>query len=1115
MQNNLPPSAHDALHRGNSMPENNQPAQKSFFLPPPWPRILAILLLALVSLATAYTLGGFFLAPYLVSHYAPRYAAEQLQANLRLERVRINPLLFTFESEGLSLQVEEGAPLFAVQRLFIDFELTSLFRGPWTFADLAIESPSLHLLVDNEGHLNLAKLIEKLPRSEEPPDAEKKSPPSLLLKHLILSDGTVQLSDHSRAKPLNTTVTPISLELNNISNLPGQQGTYAVSASLPDGATLGWQGEMSLQPISATGIIELKELKAATVWNLFRDGLNLAEPVGTADLKAGYNFSTRNGEPGLLVHPADLTLRGLSLSEQGASQPFLKLKRLSVSNAQIDVAARQVIFPSIRLQGGRLAARVNKAGVGNWQRLVKATPESRATKNSGKKVKSSSGKELAWRIGIEAFDSTDFGLHYSDAGRAFPISLDANLTNISLTGSSLDLGRQEALVKGLALKNGGIALTQSPAADTATQGKKSPSEDTPETPGDGDGPEAKSPWKFSLDKFSASGLELGFIDQKSKPPLAYDLTDLQAEVKDFASPGEKPLSFDLHAGIRQGGSASLSGTVSQPMGQIEAKVSIDQLNLKPLESLLAQHAALSFVSGYFSTNTLLCYSTDGSRPSLTAEGGAKIERLRLNEEDSGERLFALKELAANEFALSLNPDRLNIKEVRLQEPGAKITIFKDKSLNLAKLGKQEAGAEEKPSGKKEKSSFPVTVEKIRLNGGVVDFADYSLVLPFATRIEQCKGTASGISTKPASRASLKFEGRVGEFGQARAQGSLSPANPKQFTDISVTFRNVAMKPLSPYSATFAGRTIAAGKLNLDLGYKIKNSELLGENTVMLENFSLGERIESPGAMDLPLDLAIALLTDSKGVIDIAMPISGNIDHPEFSYGHLVRQAIFNLLTKIATAPFRALGALLGGGAEKLDTVLFEPGKAELSPPEQEKLKKMSEALEKRKQLHLAVHGGFDPALDATALKSMQVRRILAKKLDLKLDPDEEPGPVAYDQAKTQRALEKLADDSLDSFQASYEETTGRKADRVNPALALFGRASEDQEFYKALFEHLVETAPLAEEELHALAEQRSHAVIKVLTDRFGAEATRISAGDARQTEAKENRVPARLELGIP
>jgi hypothetical protein len=244
-----------------------------------------------------------------------------------------------------------------------------------------------------------------------------------------------------------------------------------------------------------------------------------------------------------------------------------------------------------------------------------------------------------------------------------------------------------------------------------------------------------------------------------------------------------------------------------------------------------------------------------------------------------------------------------------------------------------------------------------------------------------------------------------------------------------------------------------------------------------------------------------------------------VDSPEFSYGHVIWQAIVNVLTKIVTAPFRALGALFGGDAENLDAVLFAPGRGELSPPEREKLKKVAGALGKRPQLKLTAHGAFDPALDGKAIKDRNLRLALAQELDDKVAPGEDPGPVAYDSAKTQRALERIAiarggKNAVDGFQASYEKSTGKKAKRVNPALGLIGVASEDREFYRALFGHLVESAPKPDAELQALGERRAAAIVEELTTKAGVDAARVAPGKAEPAEAKDKTVPARLELGV-
>ena len=156
---------------------------------------------------------------------------------------------------------------------------------------------------------------------------------------------------------------------------------------------------------------------------------------------------------------------------------------------------------------------------------------------------------------------------------------------------------------------------------------------------------------------------------------------------------------------------------------------------------------------------------------------------------------------------------------------------------------------------------------MEVSDGAVDFADLSLILPFATRIHEFNGVVSGISSAPETRASLQLDGQVAEYGEARVSGELTPAAPKQFSDIQVQFRNLALSPLSPYTATFAGRTIAAGRLNLDLQYRVENGKLNSENSIALQGLKLGDTVDTTLASSLPLE-AIVLETDAP-----AMPLS--------------------------------------------------------------------------------------------------------------------------------------------------------------------------------------------------------------------------------------------------
>lgn len=1118
-----------------------------------------------------YTLAGFFLVPYLVRHYVPELAAGQLQRQAAIGEVRFNPFLLRLEAKEFALRETDGAAIAGFQRLLVDLELESLFRWAWTFAEIRIEGLALDLVVDADGRLNLARMMDALPQGEARENAGERPPPRLLLRHAALAGGAVSFTDRSHGTAATVEVRPIDLELNEISTLPERSGDKAVTARLPGGGSLGWQGRLTLHPLASSGTVRVDGFRPAAVWKLLQDRLRLAEPGGVVDAAVSYRFAYAAGVTTLTADPIRVSVRELALTEEGASAPMLELASIEAPAARFDLAARELVVPQLAIRDGRAAAGVAVDGTVNWATLAKAaaapppatTPAPRAAAGA------------PWKVRVESLSVDNLALDYRDASRAVPVRIAAAssalelsaqaeaggeaprivldgisltvrelawteaesgapllaLQEVAATGGRLDLAENDLRLARVTVTGGEMGLNRSPEGVIRHAEVFGPAEGKVQRELEEAGRAAAAegrPWTFALDELAIAGFALGFTDQGTQPPLEVGLEKIDVTLKDLRNDGRTPFKADARVQVRQGGSVTATATVGPGAETVDAQVKLARVTLLPLAPLVAKFAALKLASGDVSGAARIAYRAGKGAPQLKATGAVAVGGLLLNEAETGERFLEWKALSANGVDLSLGPDRLAVAEVRLLEPGAKIVIFADRSVNLAKVVRREeappagagapASAPEAPAAADAKA-FPISVERVRVENGTVDFADLSLVLPFATRVKEFNGAATGIASDPASRASLKFEGRVDEFGEAAVDGSLAPFAPKTFTDIGVVFRNVAMTPFSPYSATFAGRKIASGKLNLDLQYKIDNSELKGENKVVLQEFTLGETVESPNAVSLPLDLAIALLTDSQGKIDLAVPVSGNVDSPEFSYGHVIWQAVVNVITKIVTAPFRALGAALGGDAEGLDSVAFAPGRAQLTPPEQERLKKVAEALAKRPQLQVTVRGGVDPAADGTALKERALRAALAQKLGVKLEPGEDPGPVAYDNAKTQRALEALAAErgganALADFQAAFEKTAGRPAKRVNPALALVGQASDDREFYVALFASLVEKAPAPEAELQALAESRAAAVVQALTATAGLDPARVAAGKPETAEARDRAVPSKLELGV-
>jgi hypothetical protein len=271
-------------------------------------------------------------------------------------------------------------------------------------------------------------------------------------------------------------------------------------------------------------------------------------------------------------------------------------------------------------------------------------------------------------------------------------------------------------------------------------------------------------------------------------------------------------------------------------------------------------------------------------------------------------------------------------------------------------------------------------------------------------------------------------------------------------------------------------------------------------------------VESPEAVDLPLDLAVELLEDTNGVIDLGLPVSGNLDSPEFSYGALIWKALGNLITKIVTSPFRALGALLpGGGEETFNTVAFEPGRPEVPPPEKEKLAKLAGALQKRPQLKLNVQGRYNPESDRAELRTAAVRQALAVRLGRKSAPGEEPGPVDFGSPETTKALEilfaeRLGAEALKALKAELkaaDEKAKKEAAAKGKAAPVETPAEDPGKAAKVLFDRLAAAEPVDDDALVRLGDARAQAVVAELSGPGQIAAERLEAKPAAALDPKD------------
>jgi hypothetical protein len=326
---------------------------------------------------------------------------------------------------------------------------------------------------------------------------------------------------------------------------------------------------------------------------------------------------------------------------------------------------------------------------------------------------------------------------------------------------------------------------------------------------------------------------------------------------------------------------------------------------------------------------------------------------------------------------------------------------------------------------------------------------------------------------------------------------------------------------------FAGFRIASGRLGLDLSYRVRDSVIEGDNKITLEQFTLGEHVDSPDALKLPFELAVNLLKDAEGKISLEVPVKGNLDDPQFSLVPLVWEAVGHFIGNIVAAPFRALAHLFGGGAgEDLGAIAFDPGRARLLPPEREKLVRVVEALAKHPELKLVIPARYDTAADARALNRAALGRDIGRRAGFAVTEEDEPGPVNIEDRPTRKALrtmyaERFSKAELDRLWTEAEAkelAAGTPAPSMTTRLRNFASGEpqlvDTREFHQTLLRRLRESQTLPASALAELAQKRALAIEAALTA-AGADTSRIERTiGAPTSDAEAKQVTVQLSLAV-
>lgn len=558
-------------------------------------------------------------------------------------------------------------------------------------------------------------------------------------------------------------------------------------------------------------------------------------------------------------------------------------------------------------------------------------------------------------------------------------------------------------------------------------------------------------------------------DKSTQVSLALDKVDLS--VKDFTLQKGRRFPVHLEGQFMDGGTLSFDGKLQLlPTLALEGSASIDKLALEPAEPYLRQFVNVKFESGTLTLNGNI--QTDVQQP-FAFQGAASINSLGLSEGSSDESLIGWQSLQITQLQLSLKDKQINTQPIIVEGLFGRVVIHRDKTTNIGQLVISQT--EDAKENDDKTTPFSIALESIELTDGTLQFADNSLPLPFSTRIHTLSGEVSTLSSVSAEPAQVKLQGEVAEYGLAQIEGTIHAWHPARQTNVHLIFSNLEIPEYSPYTVEFAGRKIEGGTMDLDLNYTISDNQLDGQNNLLLRDLKLGEEMASSDAMDLPLNLAIALLQDSDGVIDLTLPVSGDVGNPQFDFGKIIQQAIGNAITSVVTAPFSFLASLIGADSEDLGKVEFQAGGTDLLAPQRARIAKLRKALNQRPNLILELAGPFNQGFDGPVIQRQKAIAILQDRLA-------EQGREVRNPSLTAESNQDIVETMFSTFYPQ-QDLEALKTDFTEKRDDPTGEPSFDALAYRnQLAKQIIAAQSVTDAELKVIAKDRASAVQNALVN---------------------------------
>jgi uncharacterized protein involved in outer membrane biogenesis len=1052
---------------------------------------------------------SFLAAPPIARHVAVKQLSEALHRPVSIRKVSVNPFALTLTVEGLDIKEREGGASFAgFESLFVNLQASSLFRWGPVVDEIRLVDPKFRVARLAENRYSFSDLIDEF--AATPAKEEEGGPPAFSLNNIQISGGRVDFDD--RVLGEKHVIEEVALTLPFVSSMDYAAEIFVephFSAKI-DGAPFDVKGKS--KPFSTFRESEfelvLHEVRLPEYFDYLPLGLPVKLDSGLLDADLKLSFGQEPGKKPRLVISGTASIDDLRVTGT-AGQPLAALKRIEVAVGSADVFGGRLAIDRVALDSPEISARVGREGRIDWLDLLPPADSEKTDDSGASEADGEASPPFEWSLAEATLSGG--AVHWNDEShaRAFQASITdigASLKNLDSRDSVADFelackadGGEALKIDAFAIREGKLDLAQRKVriGEARLEGAKAaikrsaegriewieppvlrPSEGRPAAPA---GPEkADGPgWTVDVEKAAVNGVNLSFEDSAVSPRAVQNIEGLSLDLAGVSSEAGKKAALRAAFRLNRKGAVAVDGKIAPMPLDADLNLDLKTIDLLPLQAYFSEKLNLAVTRGYVTLKGRLGARQGGAgagEPGALSggfTGQATVGDFQATDGEKSTDFLRWKSFRFDRIDARFGPGSVSIGDIALSSFFARVIVSPEGKLNLLGIVREDgetgapetAAPAESPDGRAVapvatggQPALPVKIGRITLQGGDVRFTDNFVKPNYSANLSEIGGSVSGLSSAAGTRASLELRGRYDKVAPLDISAQINPLSAKPYLDLTAEVKDIELTSLSTYAEKYAGYAIDKGKLSLSVKYRIEDDRLEAENRVFLDQLTFGGAVESPDATSLPVRLAVSLLKNRKGEIDIDVPVSGSLNDPHFSVGGVIVQVIVNLIGKAVTSPFALIGSMFGG--EELASVDFDPGRAALTPDAVKRLENLAVALIDRPEIRFEIEGRANPGEDAEGLKRARLdRKVRALKREDEAEESEEAAAAAVE--VTPQEYPEL----LERVYRAEKFPKPRNVVGLTKSLPV-------EEMEKLILDH----SPVGEEDMKNLADRRAKAV---------------------------------------